>query len=478
MSIADRLNALGRGAAQGATGMFGDEGFAKIMDYLPRPDDDTGIPREYAGGAQDQYLRSARADDANAARKYPANFGIGALLGAAPAAIAAAPLGVPGAIGLGAVQAAGGSENKGSALAKDIVRGGAVGGALGAAGNLASSAAPAAKAAFEKLRQGPPPGMQPALAGSSALRAVPRPVEPMGGPQINRMMPPKPTSADLAEFTPSSGSKAEQELFAGRESKLPPAPTKMPAQSKLPTFDEADVSATEQALRNKEASWQAEHNKNYVGKKIDPAEEYRGWEAMKAKQAAEREMRAKQSVRPGAKKGEEGMSAKERAAKRKAAQSPAPEQGAQIVPIRQEAPRSELTAANKPLIGPKQLPDDRILELARQGREAAGPQAPQGAQGLSPEQFEAGKQQLRDQFKKMSGGGNVVQHEGALQVADDPFIAGRVRELQQHVKSAEAAGDSDVAESLRNQIEELLAAPTEQLGKAQATDFLKKYGNQ
>lgn len=336
MGIMDRLAAGGRGAAQSATGGFVDEIYPKILNALPF-DDKTGIPREYAGGtAENQYKSEYRADDAGAQAKYPLNFGAGQVLGAAPAALATGGLGAGGQIaagvGMGALQGAGASENTGSELARDAVRGGALGGAFGAAGNAVSAAAPGLKAAWSKLRQGPPQ-MQPAMAGASA----PRPTQaPASAPTLNKsegMLPPKGLNAgryseiqDIpmprspgaqadavlgsapTEMAPAASELASAEgdmnvalqKIKNRPNSVPvESPTSLPKPGKIPTFDEADVASSETALRNKEANWQARHNKEYVGKKIDPAEEYKKWEDMKAKRAGEKEMRAAGTVRPG-----------------------------------------------------------------------------------------------------------------------------------------------------------------------------------
>ena len=85
MGIQDRLNALGRGLSQGASYGTVDDVYPKILAALPF-DDGTGIPREYAGGsAEGQYAAEYKADDASAAAKYPTNYAVGQVVGAAPA---------------------------------------------------------------------------------------------------------------------------------------------------------------------------------------------------------------------------------------------------------------------------------------------------------------------------------------------------------------------------------------------------------
>ena len=265
MGFYDRLGALGRGAAQGATGGLVDDIYPKILQALPF-DDGTGIPREYEGGsAAGQYAKEYKADDAAAASKFPASFASGQALGAAPAALATGGLGGAGQVaagaGLGAVQGYGNSERGGIDRIKDAVKGGALGGAFGAAGNVAAAAAPAAKQAWQNLKQGPPPGLQPALAGSSVSRSVPRPVEQVGGPQINRALgnydditdipmprkatpPPRPSTGDLqAPDRPSLPPVDVTKPF--------PKNTKVPEYHGMP---EAEVDLLEKRLRQTEAN--------------------------------------------------------------------------------------------------------------------------------------------------------------------------------------------------------------------------------
>ncbi len=168
----NQLDALLRGAGQGASAGWNDELAAKLLAAIPA-DDGTGIPREYAGGQYEQYRDSNRADNEESQRKFPLNYGAGQLAGAIPSAVATGA-GVPAAVGLGAVQGAGLSSDNGQGLVKDAVAGGALGGAMGSAVKLGAAAAPAAKAAIQKLYQGGPPQMQMAPAmGTSAARPAP-----------------------------------------------------------------------------------------------------------------------------------------------------------------------------------------------------------------------------------------------------------------------------------------------------------------
>lgn len=184
-----RLEALLTGAGQAATGGWQDEAVSKLLAALPNSDD-TGIPREYAGGsAEEQYKKQFRADAEDLQRRFPLNYAAGSIIGAAPAAIATGAMGgapaIATGVGLGAVQGAGSSTSSGQGLIKDTVAGGALGGAGAAAGNLAMAAAPAAKDAIKALwKNGPPSGPAPALAGVGAPVA-PKAAAPTGGPQIN-----------------------------------------------------------------------------------------------------------------------------------------------------------------------------------------------------------------------------------------------------------------------------------------------------
>jgi len=205
MGWRDNLEAQGRGAAQTLTGGLNDEIVAGLLKYAPF-DDETGIPREYAGGQYEQYRDQQRADEAESQAKHPANFATGQILGAVPGVVgglaAAAPVaagvgaartlpalagalskGLPAVglgVGTGAVHGFGTSSNKGQELLKDTVRGAALGGATAAGGNAVAAAAPA----LAKLWQGGPPtgGLSPALAGARAPGAAPRPAP---RPQLN-----------------------------------------------------------------------------------------------------------------------------------------------------------------------------------------------------------------------------------------------------------------------------------------------------
>lgn len=176
MGFKDNLEAQGRGAAQTLTGGWNDELVARLIQAMPTGDT-TGIPREYAGGQYEQYRDQQRADEADSQRKAPGNFAFGQVAGALPATVATMATGGAPALGLGVAQGAvsgsGLSTSNGRELAKDTIRGAAVGGGLAAAGNAAQAAAPAMKALW---RQGPPKGPALAHAGAGAMpEATPPP---------------------------------------------------------------------------------------------------------------------------------------------------------------------------------------------------------------------------------------------------------------------------------------------------------------
>lgn len=136
-----KLGALLRGAGQGASAGWNDELSAKLLAAIPQSDG-TGISRDYAGGQEEQYKASNRADNADAERGYPKNYMAGQILGAVPAAIAGGAAGAglsatgkAAAFGLGggasgALTGAGTSEATGRDLASDAAKGAGIG-ALG-----------------------------------------------------------------------------------------------------------------------------------------------------------------------------------------------------------------------------------------------------------------------------------------------------------------------------------------------------------
>src|SRR6201995_1516791 len=156
------LESLGRGAGQGATLGWGDEGSAKLLDMLPGPADPEGIGREYAAGsAEKDHLQKLRRDNASAAAAHPEAYLAGQLAGSVPLAAAlpgagagsaAARLATAGLTGgaLGGLAGAGGAED-GNRL-QSGARGAALGGILGTGlGAVAEGAQLANNTALQQL---------------------------------------------------------------------------------------------------------------------------------------------------------------------------------------------------------------------------------------------------------------------------------------------------------------------------------------
>lgn len=228
--MSDTLSSFGRGAAQGATAGWSDEGIAKILAALPGPQDPEGIPRKYAAGsAEDDYLNTERGANAAAAREHPIAYGAGSIAGALPSALAipgglggsaAARVAASGLTG-GAMGALGGAGHAdGREIGNEIGKGALMGGALGLGGAAAIEGIPAMKqAAMSALddmefmpnhiigseRMVPIPNHVP-----GTERVVPIPNYQPAGVQINRagMLPPRPNTADLGDMAGMSIPKA------------------------------------------------------------------------------------------------------------------------------------------------------------------------------------------------------------------------------------------------------------------------------
>ena len=195
---------------------WGDEGVAKLLAALPRPQDPDGIPREYAAGsAENDYLQNERGSNTAAAEKYPTNYAVGQLAGAAPIALA-----VPGGMGgstaariaagglVGGAQ--GGLAGAGAAEDGTRARGAAQGALMGAPLGVAGAAAPAALGAGKKLideLRGPgnfPPGPAVATAGAQASQApravgqATRPANPQVGLNFDAGRPAVPPGRRLS----------------------------------------------------------------------------------------------------------------------------------------------------------------------------------------------------------------------------------------------------------------------------------------
>lgn len=229
--MTDRLGAFGQGLGQGASLGWSDELAAKLLAAIPAKDD-TGIPREYAGGQYEQYRDSNRQDVAQAQEKFPANFAAGQIAGGLPAAIGAGAS-VPAAVGLGAATGAGLSERQGAGLAKDAVAGGALGGAFAAGGKALATGARAAAPAIQKLFQaGPPQGPAPAMASAGTGAVAKPPVRaPVPGlnmservsdiPMPRQSIPP--SSLEAAEIEAKAALRRADAQKAIRESPVRPA---------------------------------------------------------------------------------------------------------------------------------------------------------------------------------------------------------------------------------------------------------------
>lgn len=154
----DRLGAFARGAGQGASLGWNDEIAAKLLAAMPGPKDPEGTSRDYAAGSPEaDYRGTFRAENADAAEKYPLNYGVGAAVGGAPLAAAIPAAG--GIAGAGLVGGAlGGVGGAGLAQEGGRVQGAARGAGVGALGGLAAGAAPA----VVKATQIPLPHTEPA----------------------------------------------------------------------------------------------------------------------------------------------------------------------------------------------------------------------------------------------------------------------------------------------------------------------------
>jgi len=230
-----------RGLGQGFTGKWGDE---LIPLLTPDASDDTGIPRNYAAGSAYNDLRNnERAENQEAADKYPGNFYTGQALGALPSAVATG-----GAAGEGVAAnallagARGGLEGAGGGTEGNRAMGAAWGaGPSAVLGGLGAGVAKAAPYIKDLFKNGPPggPPLAPAMAtvggeaapeaseiarGAAAARgASSQSAAELGGPIINRATtaaPPLPPPGQAPKNTvplPRRGpSMADREMAGGR----------------------------------------------------------------------------------------------------------------------------------------------------------------------------------------------------------------------------------------------------------------------
>lgn len=167
-NLANKFEALLRGAADTATAGWNDEGVAALLGAMPGPTDPEGIPREYAAGSAEQdYRNTERADAAEAQRAYPNTFMSGQLLGGIPALGAA--IGSGGVAGAGLLGGAQGfASGAGHADEGDRLNQGARTALPSALMSMAGAAAPGVLQKAAEGFKGGPPGLSPALATAGA----------------------------------------------------------------------------------------------------------------------------------------------------------------------------------------------------------------------------------------------------------------------------------------------------------------------
>lgn len=203
------LEAILRGAGQGATANWGDEGSATILAALPGPKDPEGYSRTYAAGTPRQdYENSIRAANQAASDAHPLAYGAGQLAGAVPSALAVpggmgatgaariASAGAAGA-GLGALTGAGAGDNGNrlKAAGQGALLGGAAGGLGGA---LAEDVALAGRFLSPGARQAVPTNVAAEAAGSFGQKGPlvdainSRPAQRPNVPPSDSILPPIP----------------------------------------------------------------------------------------------------------------------------------------------------------------------------------------------------------------------------------------------------------------------------------------------
>lgn len=242
-NLNDKIEALLRGGAQGATAGWGDEGVASLLGAMPTPDDKTGIPREYAAGSPEaDYRNTERFANSEAERKFPGTFHAGKALGAAPIMMAAGTgAGVAGAGLMGGARGA--LAGAGNATEGNRTQGAARLAAPEALASMFGAAAPAALGKAKELFQGgggpPTGGLAPAYAGAgasvgsgAAQEGLPfinmmstTPARAGGGPRPVRLSPDeriiKSDQEDWAQRNPEAAAQAPN---VGKPVMRPPAP--------------------------------------------------------------------------------------------------------------------------------------------------------------------------------------------------------------------------------------------------------------
>lgn len=221
MGWLDELESFGRGAGQGATANWGDEGAAKLLDTLPKPKDPDGIGREYAAGSPEKdYLQNFRRDNAASAQAHPEAYLMGQMAGAVPAAAAlpgagagsaAARVAASGLTGgaLGGLAGAGSAEDgkRLQAAGRGALLGGVLGTGLGAAGEGLQLANNTALQQLSGVNA-------PVAAGAGAAPAAPSNIL-MRASERPAMVPPRRTSGtwDMPEIPkPSSPGFRESQI--------------------------------------------------------------------------------------------------------------------------------------------------------------------------------------------------------------------------------------------------------------------------
>lgn len=313
MGMMDRLGALGQGAGDTASMGWNDELAAKLLANIPMAGEE--IPREYAGGsAENQYKQSFRDDKAQAQDKYPANYATGQVLGAAPAAIATGAAGglpaVAAGTGLGALQGAGASEAGGMQLAKDAVKGGALGGATASAGNALA----AGGSVLRDLMTPKGPNLAPAgVSVQNTGTSVQLPTKKNPVAAVNQ------TSREdyYDKFTQGFGklkdqgkiSESDYGQLADTSKKLAAAPRGQPVKStqSIPPLSAEEQDQMLQQALNKGFKQKPLTNRQFVGEETgekfmapysdDSAEKFLGT----AKKAQEEPVEMGKTVRPGGK---------------------------------------------------------------------------------------------------------------------------------------------------------------------------------
>lgn len=265
-NLANKFEALLRGAADTATAGWNDEGVAALLGAMPGPTDPEGIPREYAAGSAEQdYRNTERADAAEAQRAYPNTFMSGQLLGGIPALGAA--IGSGGVAGAGLLGGAQGfASGAGRADEGDRLNQGARTALPSALMSMAGAAAPGVLQKAAEGFKGGPPGLSPALATAGASTGA-RAAERLPGVNMMATVPPprrggmgggRPVSGDeeiiaqdRARWEQENPLEATRAPHKGREA-IPPAAPSSAEEAYTPTIpapDKTGIPSLKQGFR-------------------------------------------------------------------------------------------------------------------------------------------------------------------------------------------------------------------------------------